>query len=47
MRFAIVVATFQSALAATNADFGVGLAAMMGLLAGLLDMQARDKVWFA
>lgn len=47
LRYTVVTVIFLSALAATNADFGVGFSAIMGLLAGLLDGHARDKVWFA
>lgn len=47
LRFTVLIVIFESALAATNADFGVGFSAIMGLLAGLLDRHARGKIWFA
>ena len=47
LRYTVVIVIFESALAATNADFGVGFSAILGLLAGLLDGHARDKTWFA
>jgi hypothetical protein len=47
LRYTVVIVIFESALAGTNADFGVGFSAIMGLLAGLLDGQAHDKRWFA
>lgn len=45
LRLTVLVGFMQGSLAAPNADFGVGLGAVLGLLAGYMEKKSRQTVW--